>query len=209
MKVSTVRAEVLLRVIAIVLALIIIGAMKTVCGQTMVTGETIGKGKISYFTATNALVVKDFTTLSLSMGQVWYGVNNRVDVFAGASDTAVFGKHQIAMMTGANINLLKSKGVSLSTFHALSVPVTRRAEGTPLWFASIVASRNIGKVVGYTGYSANIPIGDSTDKLFTPANVVHNVPIGIAIPKGKWMIFVEYNFGKTVQTAGIGISFTP
>jgi hypothetical protein len=209
MKVSTVRAEVLLRAIAIVLALIIIGALKTACGQTMVTAETLGKGKVSYFAATNALVVKDFTTLSLSMGQIWYGLNNKMDIFAGVSDTAVFGKHQLAMMTGGNINLLKSKVVSVSTFHTLSIPMNRRADGSPLWFASIVASRNIGKVVGYTGYSANIPLGNSADKLFTSANVTHNIPIGLAIPKGKWMWFVEYNFGKTTQAAGVGISWTP
>lgn len=209
MKVSTLRAEVLLRAIAIVLALIIIGALKTACGQTMITADTLGKGKVSYFATSNALVVKDFTTLSLSMGQVWYGLNNKTDIFAGVSDTAVFGKHQFAMMGGANINLIKSKTVSISTFHTLSVPMNRRADGGPLWFASVVASRNIGKVVGYTGYSANIPLGKSADKLFTPADVVHNIPIGIAIPKGKWMIFAEYNFGKTVQTAGIGISWTP
>ncbi len=209
MKSNTVRGEILLRAIAIILALIIIGAFKIANGQTMVTADTSGKGKVSYFTATNALAVKDFTTLSLSMGQVWYGVNNRVDVFAGVSDTAVFGKHQVAAMIGGNINLLKSKTVSVSTFHALSAPVTRRDEGSPLWFASVVASRNIGKVVGYTGYSANVPLGNSANKLFTPTGIVHNIPVGIAIPKGKWMWFVEYNFGKTTQTAGIGISFTP
>ena len=209
MKSNTVRGEILLRVIAIILALIIIGTMKTACGQTMVIAETIGKDKISYFVATNALVVKDFTTLSLSMGQVWYGLNNKVDVFAGASDTAVFGKHQMAGMFGSNINLLKIKNVSISTFHTLSVPVTRRAEGTPLWFASVIASRNIGKVVGYTGYSANIPLGNSADKLFTPASPVYNLPVGIAVPKGKYLVFVEYNFGKQVQTVGIGISWTP
>lgn len=208
MKTNTVPGEITLRIIGLVLGLIIILALNADC-QTMVTAETLGKGKVAGFAATNALVVKDFTTLSLSMGQMWYGMNNKVDVFAGASDTGVFGKHQLAIMTGGNINLLKSKAVSVSTFHTLSVPVTRRADGSPLWFASLVASRNIGKVVGYTGYSANVPLGNGVDKLFTPADTVHNIPIGIAIPQGKWMWFVEYNFGKTVQTAGIGISWTP
>jgi len=197
-----------LKVTGLIFGQIIIFSLFGHC-QTMVTAETLGKGKVAGFAATNALVVKDFTTLSLSMEQVWYGLNNKVDVFAGASDTAVFGKHQLAIMTGGNVNLLKSKAVSVSTFHTLSVPVNRRADGSPLLFASLVASRNIGKIVGYTGYSANVPLGNGADKLFTPADVVHNIPIGIAIPKGKWMCFVEYNFGKTVQTVGIGISWTP
>ncbi len=208
-KASTFRAEVSLRIVAIILALIIIGALKTACGQTMVTAETLGKGKVSYFAAANALRVKDIATLSLSMGQVWYGATDKVDVFGGISDTTAFGQHQFAGMAGANINLLKTKAVAISTFHTLSAPMNRRADGSPLWFAALVASRNFGKLAGYTGYSANIPLGNTADKLFTPADVVHNIPVGLAIPKGKWMWFVEYNFGKTTQAFGLGLSWTP
>ncbi len=208
MKSTTIRGEITLRITGLVFGLIIILAMQAHC-QTMVTGETLGKGKVALFGATNALHVKDFTTLGLSMGQVWYGVTNRIDMFGGISDTAVYGQHQLAAMAGGSINLLKTKQVSVATFHALSVPVNRREDGSPQWFASLVASRNIGKVVGYTGYSTNIPLGHSEGKLFTSANVVHNIPIGIAIPRGKWMWFVEYNFGKTTQTFGLGLSWTP
>lgn len=208
MKSTTVRGEIALRIVGLVIGIIVILAMQAHC-QTMVTAETLGKGKTALFGATNALYVKGFTTLGLSMGQVWYGTTNRIDVFGGVSDTAVFGQHQVAGMAGGNINLLKSKTVSVSTFHTISVPVNRRADGSLLWFASLVASRNIGKVVGYTGYSANIPLGESADKLFTPASAVHNIPLGVAIPKGKYLVFVEYNNGRQVQTFGIGISFTP
>ena len=207
-KSSTVCGEIALRIIGLVLGLIIILAANAHC-QIMVTGETLGKGKISYFAATNALCVKDFTTLGLSMGQVWYGANNRIDVFGGVSDTAAFGQHQWAMTAGGNINIFKTKAISVSTFHTLSVPMNRRADGSPLWFAAVVASRNIGKVVGYTGYSASVPLGNSADKLFTPASTVHNIPLGVAIPKGKYLVFVEYNYGQRVQTFGIGVSFTP
>ena len=179
-------------------------------GQTMVTAETLGKGKVAGFAAINALAVKDFTTLGLAMAQVWYGASNRADVFAGLSDTAVYGQHQAALMAGTNINLLKSKQVSVSTFHAVSAPLTRRADACrALWFASAVASRNFGKLTAYTGYSANIPLGSAADKLFTPAQTVHNLPLGIFIPKGKWGYFVEYNYGPKVQAFGLGISFAP
>jgi len=179
-------------------------------GQTMVTAETLGKGKVAGFAAINALAVKDFTTLGLSMAQVWYGVSGRTDVFAGMSDTVVFGQHQAALMAGGNLNLLKSKQVSISTFHAFSAPLTRRADAChALWFASIVASRNLGKFTAYTGYSANLPLGNANDKLFTPAETVHNLPLGVFIPKGKWGIFVEYNYGPKVQGLGLGISFAP
>lgn len=205
MKISIVRAEVLLRVTAIVLALM----LKTASGQTMATADTLGKGELAYFATTNALIVKDFTTLNITIVQGCYGLNNRADIFVGASDTTVFGKHQVAGIFGSNITMLKSSVLSISTLHTLSVPITRRAEGTPLWLASLIASRNMGKIVGYVGYSANVPIGKTVGKLFTPADVIHNIPIGIAIPKGKWIWLAEYNFGKTVQTVGIGISWTP
>jgi len=144
------------------------------------------------------------------MGQMWYGLTNKADVFAGASDTAVFGKHQAAAMLGGNINLLKSKAISISTFQVLFIPLNRRADAcSTLWFAAFIASKNFGKVTGYTGYSANIPIGNTADKLFTPAKTVHNLPIGIFIPKGKWGYFVEYNYGPQVQTLGVGVSFAP
>ena len=179
-------------------------------GQTMVTADTLGKGKFAGFAAINALAVKDFTTLGLSMAQAWYGVSNRADIFMGMSDTAVYGQHQAALMAGTNLNLLKSKLVSVSTFHAVSAPLTRRADAcNALWFASVVASRNLGKLTAYTGYSANIPLHNTADKLFTPAKTVHNLPMGVFIPKGKWGYFVEYNYGPKVQAFGIGISFAP
>lgn len=178
-------------------------------GQTMVTADTLGKGKTAGFAAANALLAKDFATMSLTMAQGWYGLNNKVDVFAGASDTAVFGKHQVAGMFGGNINLLKSKAIGISTFHAFSVPINRRRDGNPTWFAAVVASKNFGKVTGYTGYSANIPLQNSTGKLFTSDNTVYNLPIGILIPKGKWGYFIEYDYGSQVKTFGVGISFAP
>ena len=178
--------------------------------QTLVTADTLGQGKFSGFAATNALRVKGFTTLGLSMAQVWYGDTDRADVFAGASDTVAFGQHQAALMAGGNLNLLKTKQVSVSTFHALSVPLTRREDACGLsWFAAVVASRSFGKLTAYTGYSATIPLGNTADKLFTPAQTVHNVPLGVFIPKGKWGLFVEYDYGPRVQAVGVGMSFTP
>lgn len=207
MKATTRRAEVWMRVTTLVLGLLI---ARTAFGQTMVTADTLGKGKIAGFAAVNALAVKDFTTLGLSMAQIWYGVNNRTDAFAGISDTVVFGQHQAALMAGGNLNLLKSKQVSVSTFHAVSAPFTRRTDACrAMWFASVVASRSFGKLTAYTGYSANIPLGNTADKLFTPAETVHNLPLGVFIPKGKWGYFVEYNYGPKVQAFGLGISFAP
>lgn len=179
-------------------------------GQTLVTADTLGQGKLAGFAATSALRVKGFTTLGLSMAQVWYGATNRADVFAGASDTAVYGQHQTALMAGGNLNLVKTKLVSISTFHAVSVPLTRREDACGLsWFAAVVASRSLGKITAYTGYSANLPLGSTADKLFTPARTVHNLPFGVFIPKGKWGLFVEYDYGPRVQAVGLGMSFTP
>ena len=191
-------------------ALALLLSLPPAFSQVLVTADTLGQGKLAGFAATSALRVKGFTTLGLSMAQVWYGASNRADVFAGASDTAVYGQHQAALMAGGNLNLLKTKLVSVSTFHALSVPLTRREDACGLsWFASVVASRSLGRVTAYTGYSANLPLGNTADKLFTPAQPVHNLPFGVFIPKGRWGLFVEYDYGPRVQAVGLGVSFTP
>ncbi|PIR97540.1 MAG: hypothetical protein COT91_00850, partial [Candidatus Doudnabacteria bacterium CG10_big_fil_rev_8_21_14_0_10_41_10] len=112
--------------------------------QVQITADTSGKGKTAYFAASNALAVKDFTTLSFSSAQYWYGATDRIDVFGGATATTVLGQAQFGAIGGANINLLKSKAVSVSTFNTLSTPLHRRTDSCDvLWFTALVVSRNV------------------------------------------------------------------
>ena len=46
------------------------------------------------------------------------------------------------------------------------------------------------------------------DKLFTPPAALYNVPFGVAIPKGKFLVFMEYDYGRTLQTGGLGLAYT-
>ncbi len=178
-------------------------------GQTQVTADTMGKGNDAMFISSNALVVKDYGTLTVTTLQYWRGLTNRVDAFAGITLTTAFGQQQASVTGGANINLLKTKLVSVSAFNTLATPLHRRQDASAAtWFAAGVVSHDFHVATLYTGYSATVPIGHTADKLFTPPSVVHNVPVGIAIPKGKLLVFVEYNFGKAVQTAGLGVAYT-
>jgi hypothetical protein len=178
--------------------------------QTMVTGDTLGKDKASLFVSSNALVVKDFTVLTASTLQYWRGVTNRVDAFAGATLTTALGQKQAGITGGANINLAKTKQLSVSMFNSLSTPLHRRRDSSAvICFAAGVVSHTFSKdgPSVYSGFSATVPVGHTANKLFTPASALYNIPVGLAIPKGKWLIFVEYDFGRTLQTGGLGSAY--
>src|SRR4051812_34368158 len=101
-------------------------------GQTQVTAETMdfdattGKPKEAVFTSSNALVVKDFTILTVTTVQYWRALTKRIDGFAGATLTTAFGKKQASVTGGVLTNLLKSKIVSVAAFNTLSTPLHRR-----------------------------------------------------------------------------------
>jgi hypothetical protein len=179
--------------------------------QTMVTGDTMGRGKDAMFVSVNALAVKDFTVLTSSTLQYWRGLTNRIDAFAGITATTALGQEQTGVTAGANVNLAKTKLASVSAFNTLTTPLQRRQDASAaIWFAAGVISHTFGKdgPSVYSGFSATVPVGHTADKLFTPASALYNIPVGVAIPKGKWLIFVEYDFGRTLQTGGLGVAYT-
>ena len=181
--------------------------------QVLNIADTLGKGKVGVFAGTSALLVRDFTTINWSFAEAIYGVNDRFDVYAGMSTTTLLGQTQVAPVVGANINILKSKVVNVSLFNILAIPMHRRQESSKVaWFTSVVASRTIQtgdySWYAYTGYSAYVPIGNRANTLFTPPGPVHNAPLGVAMPIGKWMIFAEYNLGGVQKIAAIGLSRT-
>lgn len=174
-----------------------------------VVADTMGKGKIAAFVSANAVVMKDFTTASFSNAQLWYGLTNRVDAFVGASEITLLGQEQTAVTIGGNVNLFKSKILSLSSFNTLSAPVNHRADacGT-IWFTALVVSKDFKKLIPYGGYAVTVPLGQVEGKLFTPPKLTHNFPLGVMIPKGKFAFFAEYNFGRQQQIGGLAVAYT-
>ena len=182
--------------------------------QVQVIADTMGKGKTAYFIAGNILTAQDLPTVSFAVAQYWYGATKRIDVFGGATAATLLGQTQLGLSAGANINLLKSKIVSVSAFNTLSAALHRRRDSCgAIWFTALVASKNlrVGKFEfsPYFGYSVAVPLAHTTDKLFSPPEPVHNVPVGVMIPKGKFAFFAEYDFGRVQTVAGIGIAYTP
>ena len=180
--------------------------------QIQSTADVLGKGKSALFISSNVLVAEDADTATASVLQYWRGVSSRVDIFGGVSITTLPHEKQFGVNGGANINLLKSKWMSVSAFNMLSTPLHRRTDASAtVWFAAGIISHTFGQngPSVYGGYSATVPLGHTAERLFTSAETVHNFPIGIAIPWGKWTIYPEYNYGRTVQTVGIGIAFAP
>jgi hypothetical protein len=178
--------------------------------QTMVTGDTMGKDKTALFVSSNALAVKDFTVLTSSTLQYWRGLTNRIDAFAGITATTALGQEQTGVTAGANVNLAKTKLASVAAFNTLTTPLQRRQDASAaVWFAAGIFSHTFGKdgPSVYSGFSATVPVGHTANKLFTPASVLYNIPVGLAIPKGKWLLFVEYDFGRTLQTGGLGAAY--
>jgi hypothetical protein len=189
--------------------LVLMGLAALANAQIQSTAEVLGKGKSALFASFNAYTAKDSDTATTTILQYWHGVTDRVDVFAGTNFTSISGEKQIGANAGANINLVKTRAVSVSAFNMLSVPLNRRSDASAAtWFAAAIASHDFHVVAVYGGYSATIPVGHISGRLFTSADVIHNFPVGIAIPRGKWAAYVEYNFGRKTQLGGLGIAYT-
>jgi hypothetical protein len=175
----------------------------------MNTAETSGKGKLGIFASGNALLVKNSDNAGYSFTYTTYGLNSRIDLYAGAAATTIKRKTQIYASGGANVNIIKNKVVSVSDYFIFSTPITNRAQGTGLIiFHAIIVSHNFKRITAYSGYSVTAAVGDKENKIFTPPSAVNNVPIGFAISKGKFAYYLEYGFGKAVKTAGVGASIT-
>ncbi|OGE83361.1 MAG: hypothetical protein A2846_02775 [Candidatus Doudnabacteria bacterium RIFCSPHIGHO2_01_FULL_49_9] len=215
MKINTAKFDVATAVIKILAIWLLLWlASSAAQAQTLTTAETIGKGKMSYFAASNALVAKDFTTLHYGYGQVVYGINDRVDLYAGPGVITAFGRSQVNVTAGANVNLWK-RGIAISSFNLLTTGLTKRSESANwLWLNSTVVSKNVKisriAFTAYSGYSFLVPFGPEKEfKLFTPPTTQKNIPIGAMIPIGKHAVFAEYNYGKQTQAISIGFSYAP
>ncbi|MCL5435755.1 MAG: hypothetical protein M1275_01610 [Patescibacteria group bacterium] len=197
----------------IILRATVLGLASIATAQVQVTADTLGRGKTAFFATGNALVVKDYTTQTFSSVQYWYGAADRIDVFGGIAATTALGQVQFGPVIGANVNLLKSKAFNVSAFNTLTTPFHRRQDACDvLWLTALVVSRGV-RVNGfeftpYTGYAVTVPMGHIEDKLFTPPEPAHNVPMGVMIPRGKFAFFAEYNFGRAQQIAGVGAAYT-
>lgn len=195
---------------------LIILSLTAVCllhAQAVQIADTIGKGKKVLFVSPSALVVKSFTTLSYSFAQVGYGINDRADVYAGASETVAFGQKQTAIIGGANILLFRTGSVSVSAYNQIGAALNRRSDSaTATLYSAVLMSWTLdpkrpNRPTPYTGYSVFLPLGNAGEKLFTPPKPVHNIPVGVMIPRGNLSFFAEYGFGKKQQTLSVGVGY--
>ena len=199
--------------VAIVLSCLLLCSGATLQAQTLNVARTLGKGNTGALVAANALIVEDFSTLGFSFFQVAHGVTERVDLYVGVGGIGVFGEFQSSVTVGANVNLLTSRVVDISSYNLFTTPLNRRNEGASLlWFNSTIVSKEVKVGTAswsiYTGYNLTIPIDEARgEKLFTPPDTQHNVPFGVLIPAGRFGIFVEYDWGPETQIVGVGLAF--
>lgn len=191
----------------VVVVLLVPGSM---FGQTLTTAETLGKEKKSLFLAESGLFVQDFTTLNYAYGQYIVGLADKFDLYVGPGIVTGFGRSQANFGVGGNLGLLKSKSFNVSFYNFLSTGLNKRDESsTALLFSAVVASRNFQGFSLYFGYSVLSPLGRVKDKLFTPPEPFHNVPVGVMIPLGSHALFVEYDYGRKMKVVAIGYAFPP
>jgi hypothetical protein len=188
-------------------------AVLSLHAQAVQIADTIGKGKKVLFVSPSAIVAKDFTTLAYSFAQVGYGVSTRADVYVGASENVVFGQKQTAIIGGANVTLFRPGPVSVSAYNQVGTALNRRKDAaTATLYSALLVSLTLNekkpnRPTPYTGYSVLVPLGNTEGKVFTPSEPMHNIPIGIMIPRGHWALFAEYGFGKKQQTVSMGVGY--
>lgn len=193
---------------------LLLGAFLTssVSAQVLATGETGGKGNQAIFLSANNIVPEGLSLLNV-YGQYVYGVTDRLDVGPVYGNISALGRTQHYVGINWNLTLLRRKQafVDVSFFGVATVPLNKRSEASTVFTApAIVVSRPVtvkGRPVSfYSGFNANTPIGQRADKLFTPSEMVWNIPAGFSTAvSGKWIICAEVDINNNLNAFGIGL----
>jgi|SRR3989344_7113211 len=179
--------------------------------QVLATGETGGKGNSAVFVSVNGLFPEGLTLFN-AYGQYVYGVTDKVDVAVVYGNISALGGTQNYVGFGWNATLLKRDRafVDVSFFNVTTIPVHRRSEAsTILTTPAIIVSRPVTikgkKAALYSGINATVPIGQVKGKLFTPPEVLWNVPAGFSTALSeKWAVYIETDIGTNLNTFGVG-----
>lgn len=192
----------------------VIGALfvSNASAQVLATAETGGKGNQAVLVSVNGLLPEGLELLNV-YGQYIYGVTDRFDAGPIYGNITVLGQTQHYVGLGWNLTLLRRSqmAVDVSLFGTVTVPLNSRNDAsTVLATPALVVSRPLtlnGKVVSlYSGLNTNVPVGQRTDKRFTPPGAVWNVPVGISTAvSGNWLFFAEVDAKDRVNAVGIGL----
>lgn len=188
----------------------------TAHGQVLLTGEPGGSGAQNLAVTANLISPKAFANLGNIWTQYGHGLTDRVDIFAAYGAIRVFGGTQHYIGIGSNIGVLRRSQhrFDVSLFNNVSMPLTRRDEAATLLVTlALIASRpvKIGSlpITPYGGFETVAPVGARARGVFTPVETLHAGIVGVAIPLQKtWTVYVEYNPGPNLRSAGAGIAVT-
>lgn len=191
--------------------------------QVMSTADTLGKGKNALFLGTAPTWVSGGDMGTANFVQVWHGFTDRIDGFCGVAVFTVPDQAQANGLCGINANLVQVKPkddpkapskFSVSTFQMVATGLhARKDSSTFWWYPAVIANTNVpvGKTTlsPYVGYAVTVPVGNIENKVFTFDQPVHNVPVGLAITRGRFVFFAEYDVpvhGPKVNVAAVGMT---
>lgn len=211
-----------------VVFLLVAGA-GTASAQLMSAAPTWGKGQTGVLVSSNMLLSAGVPNVNFSFAQVIHGVSDRVDAIAGVGMFSTLGQRQAHAVFGGNVNLYKSRKLSVSTVQVAGVPLNNRNLPSAVWwYPTGVASTEFHsghtKIEPYGGYTVTVPLGKVKKESgeeggyaakehsllpeFTCPDTVQNIPIGAAITRGRVTMYAEYDLpgaGRTkIHAAGIG-----
>jgi hypothetical protein len=183
----------------------VVAGIGSVGAQVLNVGETLGAGKKAVFAAGNRLFI-DGDELNITYVQFIYGANKRLDLYATLGGTRIFRQDQAWVGVGANLHLFRLEKFDVSTYNVVSFPLHRRREASTLLLNTmLVVSRSVSKnLTLYSGVNALVPVGALDRGLFTPTEKKINVPIGAAIARGPWTLFLEADIGH-LKAIGAGL----
>ncbi|HEY4506581.1 MAG TPA: hypothetical protein VJH71_00205 [Candidatus Paceibacterota bacterium] len=193
-------------------AFIVLALAQSAFAQFQFTAETGGKGSQSLLFSANAVQPNNFTT----MGNFWTayttGVHNKVDAFALYGNITAFGQTQHYWGGGSNISLLNRKqvGFDASFFNMATMPFNKQGKSsTALVLIGPIVSRPLNRtksLVLYGGILSTIPVGQRSDKLFTPSTPVNVGSVGLVTRlSSNVQLMTEYNQGPNQKNLGVGL----
>lgn len=202
-----------MKLIRILFLVSIIGLFPySLSAQALATGETGGKGGRAILVSANGITPEGLELYNF-YGQYIYGLTDWLDLGPVYGNISALGQAQHYLGFGWNARLLKRNQVffDVSFFGVVTTPLNQRSNSSVILTApALIISRPVtigeSSISLYSGFNTNIPLGNVQDKLFTPPDLIWNVPIGFSrAVSERWLLFAEVDVHSRIEALGLGL----
>lgn len=191
--------------------------------QLLSTGDSLemnpdGSARHVVVASHNLLVPVDGASAVFTLSQYIRSINNRMDFAIGLGNCSLVDRNQrynqANVLVGVNVHLytFKRPEIAVATYQLVGAGLNDRQHSSGAWtYSAAVASRNFrhkGTTYSpYIGYALTKPWGKTEGVLYTSVEPVYNWIPGLAIDRGRFTIFGEYNGGAKLRAYCFAVAY--